>query len=322
MSQHRALITQALLLFGTTHYQHYDFLLSVSAQIGGIGLEHHQSSEDGTTEGYFTEYKDHWPDRGLLPHEYTHSWNGKFRRPADLATPNYNVPMEGTLLWVYEGQTDYWGNVLTARQVFRLLNNHTNTSQQSHPWKTSGPAATGEVWRTPPGREAMGGDSSDWRSWQRYAGDYYREMDFVWMQADAMIRRDSSGKRSLDTFALLFFGINPGERRVRTYQFDDVVTDLQAVDDAVDWSKFLRGKLDSHAGRPGTEALHSAGWHVIYNTRENLLTENRDTVNGTAGFIDSIGFDVAKDGHLSDVAWEGGFQCRRYGGAAAACGQW
>jgi predicted metalloprotease with PDZ domain len=303
LAQHQALVQQALLLFGTTHYAHYDFLFSISSQIGGIGLEHHQSSEDGTTEVYFSDYKEHWTDRGLLPHEYTHSWNGKYRRPADLATPNYNVPMEGSLLWVYEGQTDYWGNVLRARSGLV-------SQQQSHEYfaaiASTVDQRAGRSWRSLEDTTrsgAMGGDDSDWRSWQRYAGDYYREMDFVWMQVDAMIRRDSSGQRSLDTFAQLFFGMEPGQRKVTTYRFEDVVAALQQVDPTVDWSAFLRGKLDTHAGQPAADALAMAGWHLAYTESENLVFENRDRNSGSASFLDSIGFDVGKDGKLHDVAW-------------------
>ena len=115
LEAHRALVQQAYKLYGSHHYDHYDFLLSVSDRLGGIGLEHHQSSEDGTVPTYFTEWEKNADERDLLPHEYTHSWNGKFRRPADLWTPNFNVPMRDSLLWVYEGQTQYWGFVLAAR---------------------------------------------------------------------------------------------------------------------------------------------------------------------------------------------------------------
>ena len=115
LTAHRALVQQAYKLFGSHHYEHYDFLVALTDHLGGIGLEHHQSSEDGTVPGYFTEWDRNADVRDLLAHEYTHSWNGKFRRPADLWTPNFNVPMRDSLLWVYEGQTQYWGYVLAAR---------------------------------------------------------------------------------------------------------------------------------------------------------------------------------------------------------------
>ena len=112
---HRELVRQADKLYGSRHYNHYDFLFSLSDRLGGIGLEHHRSSEDGTQPEYFTEWAKQAPSRNLLAHEYSHSWDGKFRRPADLWTPNLNVPMRDSLLWVYEGQDQYWGYVLGAR---------------------------------------------------------------------------------------------------------------------------------------------------------------------------------------------------------------
>ena len=115
LKQHRNLVQQAAKLFGSHHYDHYDFLVSLSDTLGRQGLEHHQSSEDSTKANYFTDWPAGVLESDLLPHEYTHSWNGKFRRPADLWTPNFNVPMRDFLLWVYEGQTQYWGDVLTAR---------------------------------------------------------------------------------------------------------------------------------------------------------------------------------------------------------------
>ena len=308
LAQHRALVSQAALLFGTTHYAHYDFLLSVSDQIGGIGLEHHQSSEDGTGEGYFTEYATHWDERGLLPHEYVHSWNGKYRRPADLSTPNFNVPMGGSLLWVYEGQTDYWGIVLTSRAAME-------NAAQAHDYFAQAAASVdrrpGRNWRnledtTRSG--AMGGDSNDWRSWQRYAGDYYREMDFVWMQVDVMIRKDTANQKSLDTFAKLFFGQEPGQRKVTTYQFDDIVNALHTVDPKQDWSAFLHSRLDAHSGHPAEEALRAAGWEIEYTDQDNLLTKAREhhaRGGESINLVDSIGLSMAQDGRINEVEWDG-----------------
>ena len=112
---HRELVRQADRLFGARHFRHYDLMLEQSKLVGDIGLEHHESSENGVMPGYFKDWDKGIKARELLPHEYVHSWNGKFRRPADLWTPNLNVPMRDSLLWVYEGQTQYWGYVLAAR---------------------------------------------------------------------------------------------------------------------------------------------------------------------------------------------------------------
>ncbi len=111
----RDVVQQAYKLFGSHHYDHYDFLVALSDRLGGIGVEHHRSTEIGTIPAFFTDWPGSAPSREVIAHEYTHSWNGKFRRPADLWTPNYNVPMRDSLLWVYEGQTQYWGLVLSGR---------------------------------------------------------------------------------------------------------------------------------------------------------------------------------------------------------------
>ena len=182
----------------------------LSDHMGGIGLEHHQSSENGTVPTYFTEWDKNADTRDLLPHEYTHSWNGKFRRPADLWTPNFNVPMRDSLLWVYEGQTQYWGFVLAARSG--LL-----TKQQA----LDAIAATAALYDHRVGREwrALQDTTNDpiaamrrplpWRSWER-SEDYYSEGQLMWLDADTLIREKSGGTKSLDDFARLFFGVDNG----------------------------------------------------------------------------------------------------------------
>ena len=173
----------------------------MSDQIHEQGLEHHQSSEDGTEPDAFTEWDKNAYDRDLLPHEFTHSWNGKFRRPADLWTPNYNVPMQDSLLWVYEGQTQYWGEVLAARSGLW-------TKQQALDALASDrrllPAAGGRRWR--PLQDTTNDEiinprrPMSWRDWQRFE-DYYDEGRLIWLDADTLIRERSQGRRSLDDFA-------------------------------------------------------------------------------------------------------------------------
>ena len=196
---HRQLVQQAYKLYGSHHYDHYDFLFSLSDQMGGNGLEHHQSSEDGTTPTYFTEWDKNAASRDLLSHEYTHSWNGKFRRPADLWTPNFNVPMRDSLLWVYEGQTQYWGYVLAARSG--LL-----TKQQALD-AIAGTAATydnrvGREWR------AMQDTTEDpilsmrppavvWTQLAGRSEDYYSEGQLIWLDADTKIRELTHGARTI-----------------------------------------------------------------------------------------------------------------------------
>src|SRR6202046_1100815 len=246
LEAHRALVRQAYKLFASHHYNHYDFLYSLSDQIQQNGLEHHQSSEDGSDPESFTKWDKTAFVRDLLAHEFTHSWNGKFRRPADLWTPNYNVPMQDSLLWVYEGQTQYWGQVLAARSGLRTrkeaLDQLAITAahyeiQKGRQWRTLQDTTNDEIIN--PRRP------QSWLDWQRFE-DYYDEGALIWLDADTWIRERSKGARSLDDFARAFFGIDDGSFAVVTYTFDDVVKALNAVEPN-DWSSFLRQRLDAIA---------------------------------------------------------------------------
>ncbi|HVY90969.1 MAG TPA: hypothetical protein VG942_19025, partial [Hyphomonadaceae bacterium] len=226
MAKHKALVKQADLLFGARHFDHYDFLFDLSDRLQGVGLEHHRSSENGVPGGYFTDWDNLTYERDLLAHEMTHSWNGKYRRPADLWIPDFNTPMRDSLLWVYEGQTQYWGQVLAARSgLFTkeealdsfALTLATYDMRAGRNWKplidtTNDPVS---INRAP----------QAWRSWSREE-DYYQEGQLIWLDADTLIREKSGGKKSLDDFAKLFFGQHDGDWAPVTYTFDDVVKAL------------------------------------------------------------------------------------------------
>jgi predicted metalloprotease with PDZ domain len=226
---HKRLVAEADKLYGSHHYDHYDFLLLLSDNVGGVGLEHHQSSEDGHPANYFTDWSGGVGGRDLLGHEYTHSWDGKFRRPADLWTPNFNVPMRDDLLWVYEGMTQYFGNVLTARAGMR-------TPEETR----DGFARVAAGFEISPSRDWRPlVDTTNqptvsqrrpvtWASWQR-PEDYYTEGELIWLDADTKIRELTDGKKSLDDFAKLFYGVDNGSYVTFTYRFDDVVKALNTV---------------------------------------------------------------------------------------------
>jgi len=259
VERHRELVRQADRLFGARHFDHYDFLLALSDRLGGIGLEHHRSSENGTNPDYFADWNAQAPERDLLPHEYSHSWDGKYRRPADLWTPDYNTPMRNSLLWVYEGQDQYWGYVLGARSG--LL-----TRQQAMD-ALAMTAASFSIGR--PGREwrSVEDTTNDpiitarrpipWTSWQRNE-DYYSEGQLVWLEVDATIREMSRGRRSLDDFARAFFGMHDGDYGELTYTFDDVVAALNAVQPN-DWASLLRERVDMVRPAPPFEGLSRSG---------------------------------------------------------------
>jgi len=302
---HRRLIEQADRLFGSRHFRHYDLLLSVSDEIGGIGLEHHESSENGVSSRYFKAWATSLGGRDLLPHEYTHSWNGKFRRPADLWTPDYQTPMQGSLLWVYEGMTQYWGRVLAARSGL-----HTR-EQALFAWASLAAdtaAKTGRQWRplqdTTTEPAANNGRRKDWRDWQRGV-DYYGEGAMLWLEVDTLIREKSGGQRSLDDVARRFFGVEDGRVAPLTYTFADLVRTLNEVQPH-DWAGLLRQRLDS-VGGPGPQGgIERSGWHLVFTDKENPLAQNADEDEKTEDFSHSLGLRVlAKSGKLDDVRWQG-----------------
>lgn len=301
---HRNLVSQAYKLFGSHHYDHYDFLLSLSDTMGGIGLEHHRSSEDGTVPAYFTEWDKNADTRDLLSHEFTHSWNGKFRRPADLWTPSFNVPMRDSLLWVYEGQTQYWGYVLAARSG--LL-----TKQQA----LDAIAATAAAYDNRKGREwrPLEDTTNDpiiamrrplpWRSWQR-AEDYYSEGELIWLDADTLIRQMSGGKKSLDDFARAFFGVDDGSYQDVTYTLDDVVKTLNSVAPH-DWAGFLRQRLTSTGEGAPLDGITRGGYRLVYNDTPTDFFKAAETRRKTTDLTYSLGFIIGREAKLADVLWEG-----------------
>ena len=307
LEAYRALVQQAYKLFGSHHYGHYDFLYSLSDQIQQNGLEHHQSSEDGSDPESFMSWDKTAYVRDLLPHEFTHSWNGKFRRPADLWTPNYNVPMQGSLLWVYEGQTQYWGQVLTARSGLRTRQEALDQIALTAAYFDNLP---GRNWR--PLQDTTNDEiinprrPQSWTDWQRFE-DYYEEGELFWLEADTLIRERSGGRRSLDDFAKAFFGIKDGSDVVVTYTFDDIVKTLNSVE-PYDWAAFLRERLDS-VGKPAPLAgLTRGGYKLVYTDKQNDFEKASDGQRKRVSLVYSIGVDIDdKDtkGTIREVLWNG-----------------
>ena len=304
LAAHRALVHQADKLFGSHHYDHYDFLLALTDRMSGIGLEHHQSSENATVPTYFTEWDKNAEARDLLPHEYAHSWNGKFRRPADLWTPNFNVPMRDSLLWMYEGQTQYWGSVLAARSG--LL-----TKQDAIDAMAMTAAAydqrVGREWR--PLQDTTNDPIAalrrplPWRSWQR-SEDYYSEAELVWLDVDTLIREESNGARSLDDFARAFFGVNNGSYVPVTYTFDDIVGTLNRIQ-PYDWTKFLRARLDGHGPGAPLDGIRRGGYKLVYAETPSSYFKSYETRRKLTDLTYSLGMVIGSEGKLTDVLWEG-----------------
>ncbi len=291
LEEHKKLAMEADKLYGSHHYKHYDFLLLVSDKVGEIGLEHHQSSEDGQPANYLTDWPNGLLERDLLGHEYTHSWNGKFRRPADLWTPNFNVPMRDDLLWVYEGMTQYWGNVLTARAGMR-------TPEQTRDIlahvAASFAASAGRDWRPLVDTTNQPIISQrrpvSWVSYQR-PEDYYTEGELIWLDADTRIRQLTRGKKSLDDFCKKFLGVYNGSFITDQYRLEDVVRDLNEVA-PYDWKAFFEKRVyDLHPQVP-MDGITQGGYKLVYTDKPVEWIAKEEAALGYADFSTSLGFSV------------------------------
>jgi len=297
------LIRETGALYKSRHYTAYHFLVTLSDQVAHFGLEHHQSSDDRVPEKTFID-NDAFVEEGLLlPHEFTHSWNGKYRRPAGLATGNYQDPMKGDLLWVYEGLTEYLGDVLAARcgiwspAVYRdrlaTIAGYLNDARPGRTWRDLQDTATDAQILY-----FVGGPYDNWRR----NTDYYDEGELLWLEADATIREKTNGKKSLNDFAGAFVGLggNTGPRVV-PYTFDDIVAGLNAVV-PYDWAGFLRTRLDSnqlHAPETaGIDAL--SGYKLVYTAKPNYWSQLEES-NGGLNARWSLGLSVGDSGNLGDV---------------------
>lgn len=302
---YRALVQQAYKLFGSRHYDHYDFLLQLSEDLGwDTTLEHHRSAEYGEPIADFTDWEKTAAYRDVIAHEYVHSWDGKFRRPADLWTPDFNVPMRDSLLWVYEGGTEYWGKVLTARAGLWSKQQALDALAMSVAWLDAQP---GRSWR------ALQDTTNDeiinprrplsWPTWQRFE-DYYAEGALVWLDADTLIREKTQGKKSLDDFARAFFGIDDGSYVPVTYGFDDVVKALNGVV-ANDWAAFLRARLDGHGPGAPLEGLKRGGYRLVFTDKPSDYWRSvEETRTKSVDHTYSLGMVIDKDDTVSGVAWE------------------
>jgi predicted metalloprotease with PDZ domain len=291
-AKHKQLVVEAEKLYASHHYKHYDLLLLLSNKVGGIGLEHHQSSENGQRPTYFTDWSAGALGRDLLGHEYTHSWNGKFRRPADLWTPNFNVPMRDDLLWVYEGMTQYWGAVLTARSG---MHTPAETRDMLAHVAAGFEISPGREWR--PLVDTTNQPTISLRrpvsfvSWQ-LPENYYQEGQLIWLDADTKIRELSNGQKSLDDFAKAFFGVYNGSYVTLPYTLDDVVKTLNGVA-PYDWATFLRERVyNLHPAVP-EDGFTRGGYKLVYTDTPQPWIEKGQAANGMADFSTSLGFSVS-----------------------------
>lgn len=304
IARHAAMVAEAIALFGTKHFDRYEFLLALTDELGGIGLEHHRSSENSRNPDYFTGWDSNDSERGLLPHEFTHSWNGKYRRPDKLWTPDYRTPMQGNLLWVYEGQTSFWDLVIAGRSgmqskemiLAEWATNAANYSVQAgRDWRSVEDTTLDPVIAARKARAFPSATRTE---------DYYNEGALMWLEADMIIRQGTNDAKSLDDFAKAFFGGKGGDWGEVTYDFDDVAQTLNAVY-PYDWPKFLHDRMQL-PGQPAPVAgIERAGYRLVWRDVPNAF--DRDKMKNAKNFelTHSLGLTIDKDGVAGSILWNG-----------------
>lgn len=299
--RYRNLVEQAQKLFGAHHYRDYHFLYTLSDHVAHFGLEHHESDDSRVDERGLVDETARKMEASLLPHEYVHSWNGKYRRPADLATPDYEQPMQDDLLWVYEGLTNYLGTVLTARSG--LLNN--DQARDDLALTAAGLDHTpGRAWRnlqdTADAAPELYFSPQAWHSWRR-GTDFYDEGTLDWLWVDVIIRQQSKGKKSIDDFCHLFHGAPSTGPMVKPYTFDDVVNTLNQVV-AYDWRGFWTERLTNHGPGAPLGGIEGSGWKVVYDENESeMLRGAEGNYHVVAAGEFSIGLALREDGTIGDT---------------------
>ncbi len=319
---HRALVRETTAALGPPRYAHYDLLAVLSEHIGGIGLEHQQSSENSLAPGYFKSWSEDVDSRDQLAHEYTHSWNGKYRRPAGLSTPHYNTPMQNDLLWVYEGMTQYYGMVLAARsglwpqdfarEEFALIAAIYGDKRPGRSWRSLEDTTLQPIIAA---RRPL-----SWASWQR-TEDYYSEGALLWLDIDTRLRELSNGQKSLDDFARAFFAAPASLGNVSTYELADVVKGLNAVAPH-DWNALLRDRVQGK-DQPLIENLERAGFRLAFTDKANAVNQRlREIEWGHGSFVFTGSRDFA--GCIVDRSGMGGtgIQGRPDHANHADSGQW
>jgi predicted metalloprotease with PDZ domain len=295
---YKSLVEQANKLFGAHHYRDYHFLYTLSDHVAHFGLEHHESDDSRVDERGLVDENRRKQVATLLPHEYVHSWNGKYRRPADLTTSDYQQPMQDDLLWVYEGLTNYLGFVLTGRSG--LL-----APDQSRDDLAITAAALdhlpGRTWRnlqdTADAAPQLYFAPQAWHSWRRSV-DFYEEDTLNWLWADVIIRQQTKGKKTLDDFCKLFHGAPSTGPLVKTYTFDDVVNTLNQVA-AYDWRGFWTERLTNHGPGAPLGGLEGSGWKLVYDDVPSEMLRGGETHFTNAAY--SLGLELQEDGNIADT---------------------
>jgi len=298
---YKHLVEQAQRLFGAHHYRDYHFLYTLSDHVAHFGLEHHESDDSRVDERALVDDASRKLSASLLPHEYVHSWNGKYRRPADLVTPDYEQPMQDDLLWVYEGLTNYLGFVLTARSG--LLTEEQDRDDLAITADMLDHHTPGRVWRnlqdTADAAPQLYFAPRAWQSWRR-GTDFYDEGTLSWLWADVIIRQQTKGAKSLDDFCELFHGAPSTGPMVKPYTFDDVVSALNQIA-PYDWRGFWTERLTNHGPGAPLGGVEGSGWKVVYDEIPSEMLTGSASMNRTVPAALAFGLLLNEDGTISDV---------------------
>ncbi len=305
---YKSLVDQAQKLFGAHHYRDYHFLYTLSDHVAHFGLEHHESDDSRVDERALVDDTSRKLSASLLPHEYVHSWNGKFRRPADLATPDYQQPMQDDLLWVYEGLTNYLGFVLTARSGLLTADLDRDDLAMTASALDHLP---GRQWRnlqdTADAAPQLYFSPRAWESWRR-STDFYDEDTLNWLWVDVIIRQQTKGAKSIDDFCHLFHGAPSTGPALKTYTFDDVVNALNQIA-PYDWRGFWTERLTNHGPGAPLGGIEGSGWKVVYDENPSeMMTSSAGAYHFVPAAF-AIGLVVNDDGAIADTI-EGEFAAK------------
>lgn len=304
LTQLRALLVQTEKVFGPPPFSHYEVLVSLSDDLPAGGLEHLEEGENNLPAQFFTDYAHQLSNRDLIAHEYVHVWNGRYRQPEGLWSPTFNQPTDPSLLWVYEGQTEFWGRVLAARSGMRsyqetldklALDASLVGNRPGREWKNLADSTIDAVY--------MPGHSPAWRDYQRRE-DYYPEGVLLWLDVDAKLRELSGGSAGLDQFAQRFFAVHQRSEATSTYTFQDVCAALNSLV-AFDWNSFLQRHLLTHSTAEVMAGLTRAGWRLVYTPIPTESFQQEEQEAGVTDVSTSVGFQVRGNGILKSVVWNG-----------------
>ena len=298
LENYKRLVAEASALYQSHHYREYHFLLTLSDNVMGLGQEHHESSDDRVPARTLIDPSKRLLEAGLFPHEFTHSWNGQFRRPRGLATLDFQQPMNSDLIWVYEGLTSYLGTILSARSGLWTA---AQTRESLATIASTLEHRAGRNWRslqnTAFAAQVLYFSPSEWMSYRR-GTDFYNESILLWLEVDVTIRKLTDGQRSLDNFCRDFFGGPEGKPVISTYTFDDLISALSKVAPN-DWNKFFRDRLEATDPPPAFPGITEGGWRLVYNDQPNEM-DKAGQEGGTGDFTSSIGLVVKSDGYIQD----------------------